>query len=137
MLGGCLDAPVDDDLILSAEREKHLRIKAGIPDGAPVDLSLIRRPDDALMFPNPPAPGEGFSFAQLRMPGNITKEFARKASKLGFRSRLRLHDLSGTHETLLLDAGVPVHVVAARCGTIRRRSCAVTRSGRLTPARPP
>lgn len=29
---------------------------------------------------------------------------------------LRLHDLRGTHETLLLDAGVPVHVVAARCG---------------------
>jgi integrase len=27
-----------------------------------------------------------------------------------------LHDLRGTHETLLLDAGVPVHVVAARCG---------------------
>jgi integrase len=29
---------------------------------------------------------------------------------------LRLHDLRGTHETTLLDAGVPVHVVAARCG---------------------
>jgi integrase len=28
----------------------------------------------------------------------------------------RFHDLRGTHETLLLDAGVPVHVVAARCG---------------------
>jgi integrase len=27
-----------------------------------------------------------------------------------------LHDLRGTHETLLLDRGVPVHVVAARCG---------------------
>jgi integrase len=39
----------------------------------------------------------------------------RKAAKLGFRG-LRLHDLRGTHETLLLDAGVPVHVVAARCG---------------------
>jgi integrase len=29
---------------------------------------------------------------------------------------MRLHDLRGTHETLLLDRGVPVHVVAARCG---------------------
>jgi integrase len=29
---------------------------------------------------------------------------------------LRFHDLRGTHETLLLDHGVPVHVVAARCG---------------------
>jgi integrase len=27
-----------------------------------------------------------------------------------------LHDLRGNHETLLLDRGVPVHVVAARCG---------------------
>ena len=35
--------------------------------------------------------------------------------KLGF-PELRFHDLRGSHETLLLDAGVPVHVVAARCG---------------------
>ena len=49
------------------------------------------------------------------MPGNVTKEFRRRARKLGF-PKLRLHDLRGTHETLLLDAGVPVHVVAARCG---------------------
>ena len=34
----------------------------------------------------------------------------------GFPAKLRLHDLRGTHEILLLDAGVPVHVVAARCG---------------------
>ena len=39
----------------------------------------------------------------------------RRAALLGFPD-LRLHDLRGTHETLLLDAGVPVHVVAARCG---------------------
>ena len=66
------------------------------------------------MFPNP-RPGEGFSFTQLRNPRNTTKEFVRKASALGFPG-LRLHDLRGTHETILLDAGVPVHVVAARCG---------------------
>jgi integrase len=42
------------------------------------------------------------------------KEFVRQAHKLGFPG-LRFHDLRGTHETLLLDAGVPVHVVAARC----------------------
>ena len=29
---------------------------------------------------------------------------------------VRVHDLRGTHETMLLDSGVPVHVVAARCG---------------------
>jgi integrase len=108
---------IDDDLIalLVAERERHLRIVAGVPDGATIDLSLVKLPDGALMFPNPPAPGEGFSFAKLRNPRNTTKEFVRKATTLGFGG-LRLHDLRGTHETLLLDAGVPVHVVAARCG---------------------
>ena len=39
----------------------------------------------------------------------------RCARKLGFLA-LRFHDLRGSHETLLLDAGVPVHVVAACCG---------------------
>jgi integrase len=29
---------------------------------------------------------------------------------------MRLHDLRGSHETVLLDAGVSVHVVAERCG---------------------
>jgi integrase len=34
---------------------------------------------------------------------------------LGFLN-LRLRDLRRTHETMLLDARVPAHVVAARCG---------------------
>ena len=88
---------------------------SGVPDGVPVDLSLVRLPDGALMFPNPPAPGEDVS---LRSCGTRTtpprSSFGRRG-RLGF-PRLRLHDLRGTHETLLLDAGVPVHVVAARCG---------------------
>jgi integrase len=67
------------------------------------------------MFPNPPAAGEDFSFTALRNPDNTTKDFTRRAATLSFPG-LRLHDLRGTHETLLLDAGVPVHVVAARCG---------------------
>jgi integrase len=56
---------IDDDLLalLCAEREGMLRILAGVPDGAPVDLSLIKLPDSALMFPSPPAPGEDFSLA--------------------------------------------------------------------------
>jgi integrase len=108
---------IDDDLIelLLAEREKLLRIKAGVPDSAAVDLSLVKLPDDAMMFPNPPERGESFSFAKLRNPDNMTKEFMRKAAKLGFPG-LRFHDLRCTHDTLLLDGGVPVHVVAARCG---------------------
>jgi integrase len=38
----------------------------------------------------------------------------RYARKLGFNERV--HDLRGSHETCLLDAGVPVYVVAARYG---------------------
>jgi integrase len=90
-------------------------VKAGAPDGAQIDLSLLKLPDDALMFPSPPAVGESFSFNKLRCPRAVTKEFQDRTEKLGF-GRLRLHDLRGTHETLLLDAGVPVHVVAERCG---------------------
>src|SRR5262249_48796123 len=108
---------IDDALIamLCAEREKHLRIAAGVPDGVAVDLSLVKLPGDTLMFPGPPGPGKGFSFTRLRNADDMTKQFLHKARKLGFPG-LRFHDLRGTHETLLLDAGVPVHVVAARCG---------------------
>jgi integrase len=108
---------IDDDLIklLLIEREKHLRIAAGVPEGASVDLSLVKLPDNALMFRNPPMRGESFSFTRLRDPDRITKLFAQKARALGLDG-FRLHDLRGTHETLLLDRGVPVHVVAARCG---------------------
>ena len=81
---------------------------------AQIDLSLVKLPDDALMFPSPPLAG-CFSFTKLRCPRAVTREFQDRTEKLGF-GRLRLHDLRGTHETLLLDAGVPVHVVAERCG---------------------
>jgi integrase len=107
---------IDDDLLalLVSERDKHLRIKAGIPDGVAVDLSLVKLPDSALMFPNPSALADR-TFVTPRGPRHVTKEFARRARRLGF-AKLRLHDLRGTHETLLLDRGVPVHVVAERCG---------------------
>jgi integrase len=108
---------IDDDLValLCAEHEKHLRIAAGVPEGVAVDLSLVKLPAGALMFPRSPAPGEGFSFTALRNADSLTKFFAKAVRKLGFPD-LRFHDLRGSHETLLLDAGVPVHVVAARCG---------------------
>jgi len=106
---------IDDGLnaLLVQVHEKHLRIKAGVPESDTVDLSLVRLPPDALMFPSPA--GDDFSFTRFRNPYAVTKEFGRKARGLGF-PKLRFHDLRGTHETLLLDAGVPVHVVAARCG---------------------
>jgi integrase len=82
---------------------------AGIPDGVTVDLSLVKLPAGALIFPTP---GD---LTKPRNPRAVTKEFARMAKTLGFR-KLRFHDLRGTHETMLLDRGVPAHVVAARCG---------------------
>jgi len=104
---------IDDDLLalLLAERDKHLRLIAGIPEGAPVDLGLIKLPDGALMFPNL----IGGDLTTPRFTRQTSTTFIRKASKLGFKG-LRFHDLRGTHETLLLDNGVPVHVVADRCG---------------------
>jgi integrase len=39
--------------LLRAERDKFLRLKAGLPqDGPPVDLSLLKLPQDALIFPS-------------------------------------------------------------------------------------
>jgi integrase len=109
---------IDDDLValLVAEREKALRIQAGVPEGAQVDLSLVKLPEGALMFPNMPAAGEDFSFTSLRDPDSSTKELTRRARKLGFAGLRPFHDLRGSHETALLDRGVAVHVVAARCG---------------------
>ncbi len=106
---------VDDDLaaLLVVEREKHQRMVASVPDGALVDLSLIKLPERALIFPSPA--GSDFDFTRPRDPLAVTRGFVRRARRLGFR-QLRFHDLRGTHETLLLDQGVPVHVVAARCG---------------------
>jgi len=102
---------IDDDLIalLLQQKEKHLRMIAGIPTGAAVDLSLIKLPEGALMFPSP---GDLLTPQRLK---TTTEAFMTKAEQLGFPG-LRFHDLRGTHETLLLDRGVPVHVVAARCG---------------------
>jgi integrase len=111
---------IDGDLIavLVAEREKHLRLVAGVPDGAAaVDISLVKLPAGALMFPSPE--GENLDLTRLRDPRAVSRGFRRRtiklAKKLGI-PRLRFHDIRGSHETLLLDAGAPVHIVAARCG---------------------
>jgi integrase len=78
---------IDTDLaaLLAAEREKLARIHAGVPDGATVDLSLVKLPAAALMFPAPPGYRESFSLTKLRRPTNVTKEFQRMASDSGFR----------------------------------------------------
>jgi integrase len=88
---------------------------AGIPDGVEVDLSLIRLPEDALVFPAPPAAGKSFDFSKPRDPSAFSKQFRRHADAAGFVG-FEFHHLRGTHATLLLDKGVPVHTVAERIG---------------------
>jgi integrase len=127
---------IDDDLLalLLAERDKHLRLVASVPDSAPVTL-IVKLPHEALIFPDPQAMLNG-DFATPRSAVSVTKMFARKASSLGFK--LRLHDLRGTHETLHLDRGTPVHVVATRCGhnpaTLLRNYAKRTRKADTTAA---
>jgi integrase len=108
---------LDDSTIIMLMREKARcqRIMAGVPDGVEVDLSLIKLPVRALVFPAPPEPGANCDFTKPRNPRNFSKEFARKADLLGF-GRIRFHDLRGIHSTALLDAGIPVHTVAQRIG---------------------
>ena len=98
--------------LLAAHRERQQRLVAGIPDGVEVDLSLVKLPAEALLFPG----GDGTNLTRFRCGRAVSRVFKRQAVKLGFPANLRWHDLRGSHETVLLDAGSPVHVVAARCG---------------------
>jgi len=50
-----------------------------------------------------------------RSPRAVSTLFKYLVKKFGL-PKLRFHDLRGSHETALLDAGVPVHTVAKRCG---------------------
>jgi integrase len=97
--------------LLLRERDRHRRLVAGIPDGAVADLSLVKLPEGALMFPG----GGRGELTKFRRGNAVTRGFTSRAGKLGFPG-LRFHDLRGSHETMLLDRGVPLHVVAARCG---------------------
>jgi integrase len=109
-----IDLDVGTVSMLVAERERHQRIHAGIPDSAEVNLGLIRLPSKALLFPNPPA-GGNIDFTEHRNPRSFSKEFARRAEALGF-GETRFHGLRGVHTTQLLDAGIPPHIVAQRIG---------------------
>ncbi len=108
---------LDDGTIalIIAQKELHQRIKAGVPDGAEVNLSLVKLPADALMFPAIPAAGRDFDFARPRDPWGVSKAFRLRAKKLGFAG-FTFHMMRHTHSTMLLDAGMPVHRVAARIG---------------------
>lgn len=103
--------------LLSAEIDKVRRVVAGVPHGSPMDLSLVKLPKGALIFPAAPEDGTGnFSPTKLRRPRDVTKVLSAKARKLGYPDIRPCHDLSSAHETILLDQGVGVHVVAKRCG---------------------
>jgi integrase len=113
---GIRDIVIDDGLadMLQAERAKFLKLKAGIPqDGPPVDLSLLKLPEDALIFPSFAGPCP--DFGRPRDPRAVTRGFAKRAVKLGYPD-LRFHDLRGSHGTQLLRRGISVDVVARRLG---------------------
>jgi integrase len=105
---------IDDGLaqLLTAHRAKQQRMIAGVPDGFEADVSLIKLPAVALVFPG----GDGTDLNKLRDGRAVSRTFKRRILEIGFPPNLRWHDMRGSHETMLLDAGVPIHVVAERCG---------------------
>jgi integrase len=104
---------IDDSLLelLVAEREKYQRVVAGVTNSAAIDLSLVKLPADALMFPSP----AGRDLQSPRDDHAVTTIFKRRAARLGFK-QLRFHDLRGSHGVSLLRKGVPIDVVARRLG---------------------
>ena len=87
---------LDDTMVALLVRmgDQFLHVVAGAPTDANVDLSLVRLPDDWLMFPAPDG-----QFSEPRHPDSVTKQFTKRAEKiLGFSIR------------------TPVHVVAKRLG---------------------
>jgi integrase len=104
--------------VLLEEKARYQRLQVGIPDGVDVDLSLVRLPAGALMFPAVPEKGENFDFTKWRNPRNFSKEFARRAGVLGF-GKTRFHDLRGIHSTALLDVGFRSIALPSGSATIR------------------
>lgn len=104
-----IDANLTERLRGDADRIK--RLVAGIPDDAgEVDLSLVKLPDGALLFP-----GEDLAdLTKLRDGHAVTRTFRRRAKKAGFN--VKFHWIRASHLTILLDNGEPVHVVAQRAG---------------------
>jgi integrase len=109
--------------LLAAHREKQQHLIAGLPDNVDADVSLIKLPTGALLFPG----GNGTDLTKLRDGRALSRTFKKKMLKLRFPPNLRWHDLRASHETALLDAGASVHVVAERCGhdpAVLLRNCA-------------
>jgi integrase len=110
--------PLDDATValLLKERERHQRIQAGLPDGAEVDLRLIRLPKGALMFPAPPARGQDISLVKPRDPHGFSHRFRKHCQKIAGLESTKFHVLRVVRSTALLDAGIPVNRVAELIG---------------------
>jgi integrase len=76
-------------------------------------LSLVKLPEEAPIFPV--LAEKTVTFNKTRDPVELSRSFRSIAKKLGF-AKVRLHNLRHSHATILLDAGVPIHRVAARIG---------------------
>jgi integrase len=74
---------IDDNLAktLAAHREKQQRLVASLPDSADVDLSLIKLPAGALLFPG----GDGTDLTKFRDGRAVSRTFKRRASSSGSR----------------------------------------------------
>jgi integrase len=107
---------IDTDLLalFATERAKLQRVIAGVGEGTEVDLSLVKIDANALVFWSVPRSGPPV-YTRPREATEISRSFRAKANALG-HPKLRFHDLRGSHEIALLDSGLGVHVVAARCG---------------------
>ena len=70
----------------------------------------------ALVLARPGALVFGDIEGQHRNPEHVSRQFVRDVERYGQVPAIRLHDLRHTHATLLLLAGVPVHVVSQRLG---------------------
>lgn len=94
--------------LLLSIKEQHLRLVAGVPSGTQVDLSLIKLPEGSLIFPSPRGLNQtqAVEYAHTLLRGASPQAFPWSA----------LPWLARSHEAVLLDAGIPVHVVADRCG---------------------
>lgn len=120
--------------LLIAERDKHLRAVAGIPDGAAVDLSLVRLPEGAVMFPS--SAGDKLDLTQLGMPTPLHGSSADRPASAALPSFASMICEAATRRSCWTRVCLCMWSRRA-VGTIRRCCCGPTSSGpaRRIPAR--
>lgn len=104
---------LDDALVstLLAERERHRRIVAGLAGNADVDLSLVKLPERALIFPSFEK-----GLCEFRDANAVTRNFEARARKVLGIPKLRLHDLRHTHGSRCILGGLQITDAAGRLG---------------------